>query len=122
MKLVWEQCMPPGPPPSQQPITSAFADDPEMVDLVKLFVSEMPARVEMLRACWSQQRFDELRRLAHQLMGACGGYGFDQVGDSAARLESALDELAAGGAEATLQGLRTQVESLIALCGRVRAE
>ncbi|MCW5765698.1 MAG: Hpt domain-containing protein [Phycisphaeraceae bacterium] len=114
--------MPPGPSPSQQPILSTHSSDPEMGDLIRVFVAEMPAKVERLRDCWSEQRFDELRRIAHQLKGASGGYGFEQVGDSAARVEHAIEALSSGRAETTLQQLRAQVDALIALCGRVRAE
>ena len=95
------------------PVRSVFADDPEMRELVELFVQEMPARVGALRASWQAQQIAEIERIAHQLKGASSGYGFDVIGDAAARLESPLK----GGAD-DLESIRNQFEQLIDLCSR----
>lgn len=105
--------------PRQAPIVSEFADEPEMLELIGFFVAEMPGWVERIESAWSRQRLGDLRRLAHQLKGAAGGYGFSLIGDTAAELE---DRLEADADEAELEEIRELVDSLVDLCRRVRAD
>lgn len=109
-----------GQPPSPGPIRSEFAADPEVADLVRAFVGEMPEKIERLKQTWQGQQIEEVRRLVHQLKGASAGYGFPQIGKAAADLERTIEALASGVATATTQQLRGQFESLVSLCGRVR--
>lgn len=95
------------------PIRSTFADDPDMQELVRWFVSEMPGRVREIRESWSERRAADLERLAHQLKGASAGYGFACLGEAAARLERSLKS------GAGLPEVRGQVEGLIEMCGRI---
>jgi HPt (histidine-containing phosphotransfer) domain-containing protein len=73
-----------------QPIISSFASDPEMLELVEIFVSEVPDKVDRIRNCESSQNWDELKRAAHQLKGSAGGYGFDALTPIADQLERSL--------------------------------
>ena len=57
------------------PIPSEYSDDAEMVDIVEMFVEDMPRRLEALAAAWECVDVECLRRLAHQLKGAAAGYG-----------------------------------------------
>jgi HPt (histidine-containing phosphotransfer) domain-containing protein len=68
---------------------SEFGGDPELGEIVELFVDEMPQRLTALNRCLLQSDWDELGRLAHQLKGACGSYGFHQLTPFAARLDAA---------------------------------
>ena len=95
-----------------EPIRSIYEDDPDMLEIVREFVAELPQRVADLEARFAEQRFDDLQTLAHQLKGAGGGYGFAQVTDAAAGLEHALKD---GASPATLRDL-CQV-----LCDTLRA-
>lgn len=105
--------------PRQAPIVSEFADEPEMLELIAFFAAEMPGWVERIEAAWEGQRRDDLRRLAHQLKGAAGGYGFSLIGDTAAELEERLGE---EPGEPELEEIRELVDSLVDLCRRVRAD
>lgn len=93
---------------------SSLASDPDLGDIVDLFVDEMPGRVENLSRCMAVGDWDQLGRYAHQMKGACGSYGFDQLTIPAARLERACretnDELL----------IREALEELSMLCQRVR--
>lgn len=107
---------------SPAPVTqlrSTYADDPDMREIVEAFVGEMPDRLAALERAWSEQQLDEVRRLAHQLKGASGGYGFQSVGAAAADLERTLVEMGRGSAGASVASLRREFESLIAMCRRV---
>ena len=71
------------------PIYSDLAADPDLVALVELFVGELPDRILAMRQSFDTEDWDELGRLAHQIKGACGTYGFHGLTRFAARLESA---------------------------------
>lgn len=93
------------------PLRSLYEDDPDLRDLVMLFVDELGGRVDSIRTAFDASDLAELRTISHQLKGAAGGYGFDPIGDAAARLE--YDLL---GDEADLSSLSERVEDLITLC------
>lgn len=94
------------------PIRSVYENDSDMADLVRSFVAEAPNRAQLLDDLLSGGELDELQRLAHQLKGAGGGYGFTLVTDVAARLEDALKE---GAAESVIK------ERTSTLCEVMRA-
>lgn len=86
---------------------NALLADPELQALVDRFAAGLTAWVSEARAAVEAARMDDLGRLAHQLRGAGGGFGFDQLttpahrverlaceGGSAASLAEALDDLA----------------------------
>jgi HPt (histidine-containing phosphotransfer) domain-containing protein len=77
-----------------EPIRSIYENDSDMVDLVRGFSAELPNRADLLEELLSQGHWTELRRLAHQLKGAGGGYGFPKITEVAASLEQALKQSA----------------------------
>lgn len=107
------------PTPARGPIRSTFADDPDMRPLVEEFVAEMEQRVQELSACWDHSRGEDLKRISHQLKGASAGYGFDGLGEAAARLEQSLKRM--GDLSGDLSSLRDEFEGLIDLCRRASA-
>ncbi len=107
--------------PVRAPILSEFSDEPEMLELIEQFVAEMPARVKALRAAWTAREMNAVRRTAHQLKGAAGGYGFSIIGDTAAELEDRLQEEASQEECGAIDEVRELVESLLDLCERARA-
>ncbi len=96
------------------PLRSQYADDPEMKELVEMFVAELPDRLRALREAWAEGRLDVLQRMAHQLRGSSGGYGFPDIGDAASRVERALSDSASSGAET----LKREIDALSSLCDR----
>src|SRR5690606_6974675 len=94
---------------------SQFADDPEMADLVEMFVSEMPERVEALQQAWQSGQVRDLTRLAHQLSGACAGYGFPSLGRAARELERQLTSMEEEAVE-QLDRVRREYDCLIEMC------
>ena len=93
------------------PLRSAFEDDPDLRDLVVLFVDELDGRIGSIRSAFDAADLATLQNISHQLKGAAGGYGFDPIGDAASRLE--YDLL---GDEADMSRLSERVEDLITLC------
>jgi len=98
------------------PIFSSFGSDPDMAELVELFVSELPDRVEAIRSAAHQGRLSDLRILAHNMKGAAGGYGFGVLSDAAAAVEGPLRTGAMD-----LNSVRSKVDELVNLCGRASA-
>jgi len=99
------------------PIRSRFADDPEMREIVAFFVAEVPNRLHELRQAWSSGDRVRVRTIAHQMKGAAGGYGFGEIGESAARLEAALAR--ADRASTPSNDARGAFESFVSLLARV---
>jgi signal transduction histidine kinase/CheY-like chemotaxis protein len=90
-------------------------DDPDLQEIVRQFVRDLPDRSStMLRAAQTSDT-ETLKRLAHQLKGAGGSYGFPAITEAAAAVENALAD---GLDEPTL---RDRVETLASLCRRARA-
>jgi signal transduction histidine kinase/CheY-like chemotaxis protein/HPt (histidine-containing phosphotransfer) domain-containing protein len=87
---------------------SAYADDPDMTELIKLYVESLPQEVAKLTLLLDAGQLDALRRVAHQLKGSGGGYGFARITDVAGQAEHAIK----AGDE--LDRIRQHVQELIA--------
>ncbi|MCA9300475.1 MAG: Hpt domain-containing protein [Phycisphaerales bacterium] len=103
------------------PLQSEFAGDPDMDELVELFVTELPARIEALDTAWNSRDLEITTRIAHQLKGASGGYGFPTIGDAAATLEDHLRGLEGDVPEDLVQSIQREVDQVIHLCKRAAA-
>jgi HPt (histidine-containing phosphotransfer) domain-containing protein len=90
-----------------------------MAELVELFVTELPARINALRAAWVGRQLTDLARLTHQLKGAGSGYGFPAIGDAAGKFEEHIRGL--NDSEAALDALSSQFRDLVDLCARACA-
>jgi len=102
--------------PSQiEPLYSNLGSDPDLGEIVELFVEEMPGRIETIVEQYNAGDWDSLRRTAHQLKGAAGSYGFEQVTPVAAHLERSIDT------SEPEEQVRGAVEQLIDYCQRLRA-
>jgi len=102
--------------PVENPIHSSLSNDADMIDLIEEFVVHLKDRVTALEATVVENNVDELTRLAHQLKGAGGGYGFAPLGQAAALLEQA----AKGASE--VGEVKDALNSLISICQRATAE
>ncbi len=96
------------------PIRSEMSSDADMLEIIQMFVDEMPERVAALEDAWRVHDTEALTRVAHQLKGASPGYGYSSVGDAAAILERSLKS-----ADQDLSSVQAQFDHLIDLCSRV---
>ena len=94
-------------------LKSAFAEDPDMKEAIEEFVATLPQRMADLRQLLSEQKLSELRRAVHQLKGAGGGYGYDDITRLATEVERALDE------RDPLETIQVDVDALIALVNSI---
>lgn len=99
---------------TEELLYSDLATDPDLAEIVEIFVEEMPRRVANLESHFAGRDWKELERAAHQIKGAAGSYGFNQLTPAAAHLEAAVKQ---GRGEAEIQ---QALEALTALCRNVR--
>ena len=70
-------------------ICSEYADDADLVDLIDEFAVGLEADVESMRKALENGDHDGLRRLAHQMKGAGGSYGYPMLTEAAKAIEEA---------------------------------
>jgi len=100
------------PEPVADRLVSELAGDPDMAELVAMYISEMPTRVEAIEQASAEEDLDTLATLLHQLKGSAGGYGFPSITEAAREAE----ELAKAGT--AVPQLVASVETLTNLCRR----
>ncbi len=98
----------------ETPLVSDMHDDPEMSQLVHSFTRSLATRSHDLQRAFEASDWDALKRLAHQLRGAAGGYGFAPITLAAARVEDAA-------IAADPQAIKAHIAVLLNLCGRAKA-
>jgi len=98
-----------------QPLYSPLSADPDLREIVDLFVSEMPDRIAAVLKCAEASDWEGLGRVAHQIKGAAGSYGFAPITPAAARVEDAIHE------SSPEQEIRNAVEELVQLCRQARS-
>lgn len=114
--------MPHQPQDPGRKLVSEFHNDPDMLELIELFVEELPARVEVISQALAQRDHDKLLRLTHQLKGAGAGYGFPTISAAAAAVEHTIRVLGADAFTERPTVLAQQVQSLVHLCERACAK
>ena len=95
-------------------LTSTFENDPEMADVLPEFVENLPSEVAALRSLLEAQSLAELQVTVHQLKGAGGSYGYQELTDAAAVAEQSIK------ARDSITSITAQVQMLISLIQRVR--
>lgn len=97
--------------PDLSPIFSSLANDPDLKELVEMYVDEMPERISQIRETINDK--DELLRLIHQVKGAAGSYGFDELSTAAGRHETEIQHAD------DLNEIEEHVDQFIVQCQRV---
>ena len=85
-----------------------------MAGIIVAFVGQLSARVADMRQAQANGDWDSLRRWAHQMKGAGGGYGYSQLTDEARELETLAKQKDVEAATLSLNRLG-------ALCRRIEA-
>ena len=104
----------PDPEPSDL-IYSRLGEDAEYSELLAGYVSEMSDRVAKMQETFRAGDPVELTRLAHQLKGSAGSYGFEKLSPCAAQLERAVRD------NFPEEEICQRLRELISMCRRVRA-
>lgn len=101
--------------PARPPIVSELGKDPEMLELVEEFVRALPKKAADLYEMLRQGDLDTLTRLAHQLKGSAGGYGFPMITEAARQLEQCAKDAGDPGI------LEQRIREIADLCHRATA-
>jgi signal transduction histidine kinase/DNA-binding response OmpR family regulator/HPt (histidine-containing phosphotransfer) domain-containing protein len=94
-------------------IKSSLAGNPRMMKIIPEFVDGLPGEVNRMIDLLERSDLAGLRQVVHQLLGACGGYGFDPVSAPAARAEQSIKT---GNA---LESVTAEINSLIDVIRRI---
>lgn len=101
---------------SRQPagpvLRSELLGDPDMAELLVMFLDELGPRIRSMEDAWRANDGDTLKRVAHQLKGAAGGYGYPTITEAAFRLESRLAKKKADA----IADARDDLRQLVELC------
>ncbi|HWL93290.1 MAG TPA: Hpt domain-containing protein [Phycisphaerae bacterium] len=98
-----------------EPLISQLAHEADLLDLIELFVHELPRRVEAMEAALHANDLSALAGIVHQLKGAAGSYGFPIITLAAKQLEDAAKSGAAP------EQLASDMRRVAGLCARARA-
>jgi len=102
----------PSPPSLDEPIISQYVGDMEMAEILKEFVGRLPDQLAAMRRSLAEERYEELRRLAHMLKGAGGSYGYPELTDASKPLEDAAKRSDHAAAEAALEALARLIQAI----------
>jgi len=94
---------------------SDLAADPDLSELVEMFVGEMANRITTLETQARDRDWQQLNRTAHQLKGAAGSYGFGAITPFALRLENLTKT------DCQEEAILAALDDLLKLCRQVRA-
>jgi HPt (histidine-containing phosphotransfer) domain-containing protein len=95
----------------REPLHSEYAEDPDLREIVMVFVDQLPNRVLAVKKAFEARDLATLKTLTHQMRGSAGGYGFGQIGTMAAQIE--LELL---GEESNLSLIQERIEDLAQIC------
>ena len=98
------------------PIVSTFGQDEWMRHLLREFINDSRETVNTLRSAAFTSDEAQIRQICRQLKGAGGGYGFEEVSQSASEVIMALENMAGD-----VQAQQVAVDSLLNVLGRIRA-
>jgi HPt (histidine-containing phosphotransfer) domain-containing protein len=93
-------------PGQSQRMSSQFADDPQLADILPRFVERLPSQLDALSEALDEERLEDIRRLADRLKGAGGSYGYPTLSEAAKSLELAANAHDMGAATAALAGVK----------------
>lgn len=64
-------------------------DDPEFIELIKLYIQSLKDSIPEIRSNLSADVFDPIQKFGHNIKGSGGGYGFNELSELGRNLEIA---------------------------------
>ena len=94
-------------------IKSSNASNPQIMAIIPEFVDGLPSKVRKMTDLLERDDLPALQRVAHELLGTCGGYGFAPVSQPARTVEQSIK------AGQPLESIIPAVKSLIEVIRRI---
>lgn len=76
-------------PQTSSPERLTVSIDPDLQDIVPIFLANREKDIQTLRASLVNQDFEKIRILGHRMKGDGGGYGFQAISEIGGAMESA---------------------------------
>lgn len=73
---------------SDAPASTSLLDDPDFRQILNEFIEYLPTAFEDMTQAFQQNEWERLKSLAHRLKGVAGAYGFPEISETAAIIES----------------------------------
>ncbi len=93
-------------------LISSLADDPELVQVLDIFIDMLPEMLDSIGSAWRESNMETLKRHVHELKGAGGSAGFPSVMQHAVHVENTV-------ATGQVDQLAQAVEELRGLCEQI---
>ena len=90
--------------------------DPDIEDIVPIFLQNRRDDVESISNALQQGDFETIRILGHSMKGAGGGYGFDAITDIGQYLEQAAKERNSEMVRKQVAYLAAYLERVVVVC------
>jgi len=76
-------------PDAIAPLYSELTDEePEIVEVINRFITKLPVQIATINAAFYANDWDTFRDTVHDLKGMGGGFGFPQLSQQAAKIET----------------------------------
>jgi PAS domain S-box-containing protein len=98
---------------SSSRIFSSHAGDPRIMKIMPEFVDGLPSKVREIVDLLEHNDLPAVQRVAHQLLGSCGGYGFGAVTQPARDVEQSIL------AGRDLASITAEIKSLVEIIRRI---
>lgn len=102
-------------PVEVEPLISEYADDPDMVEIIGMFVQGLEVRITDITQAFDDRILSTVASIAHQLKGAAGGYGYPELSELAFEVEQLAKQ------NAPENQLEPALTRLVKLCRRAIA-
>ena len=84
-----------------------------MAEIIDQFVDSLPEKIRAMQQMLAAADYDNLQRLAHQLKGAGGGYGYPCLTENAKSLEQAAQSQDRESAHLSLSALDDLCQAIV---------
>ncbi len=98
---------------AHEAIYSEYADDEDLVGLIDEFVTELGVDIAAMRNKMESRDHEGLRRLAHQMKGAGGSYGYPVLTEAAKVLEDAANARNVEASASALDNLEVLCKAVV---------
>lgn len=80
------------PTPSRVLNSQLLQEEGDLRDIIEEFIDGLPKQLDALRQAYARLDWDAMRGLAHRLKGAGGSYGYPELSEVGAAMETAFRE------------------------------
>lgn len=93
-------------------VSNLLQENPELAGLIGQFIDALPGLVEDFASVIARQDWIKLRKLAHDMRGIGGGYGYPLLSELAEHMGGCVQNEQFGELEADLRAMRTLAQRI----------